>query len=76
VLVLSDRGGGKKKDGGDDAMKRRQANKISKTMCRGVKLAWKPRMKSQAIHMILRSAVRAVRTWVLCGVPEEKKRDD
>ena len=51
-------------------MKRRQANKIGNMLHRETRLAWKPRTIAQSLHVVLRSACRAVRTWVLCGVPE------
>lgn len=54
-------------------MKRRQASKIGNLLDRGVRLAWKPRTRTQVWHTILRSTRRAVRTWVLCGVPEVER---
>jgi len=54
-------------------MKRRQANKIGNMLQRETRLAWKPRTIAQSLHVILRSTRRAVRTWVLCGVPEVER---
>jgi len=55
-------------------MKRRQANKIGNMLRCGTRLAWKPKAIEQSLHVILRSACRAVRTWVLCGVPKEREK--
>ena len=54
-------------------MKRRQANKIGNMLHRETRLAWKPCTIAQSLHVVLRSAGRAVRTWVLCGVPEVER---